>query len=361
MTTVTELWVDRGDLRTTKIVTKPKPALGQGAVLMEIETFGLTANNVSYAVSGDAIGYWNYYPADDPWGKVPVWGFGRVVESAHSDVALGERVWGFFPMASHAVLEPGKLTRGSMTDGAAHRSDLPALYNRYTRTATDPDVLKTMDAERCILFPLFATSYVLYDYLIAHDFFGAEQVLIGSASSKTGFGLAHMLHHDPAVTQDVVGLTSPGNKDFVTGLGTYDRVVSYHDAETLDAGRPAAFVDMSGDGALLERLHHHFQDRMVESCRVGATHWEAGGVPKDLPGATPQFFFAPAHMARRDEEWGPGVVFQKASMASVEMAKAIRDRMSMETIHGADSAAAVWRDMLDNKVSPNRGIVVSIR
>ena len=48
---------------------------------MTIEKFGLTANNVSYAITGDSIGYWGYFPADDNWGKVPTWGFAHVIDS----------------------------------------------------------------------------------------------------------------------------------------------------------------------------------------------------------------------------------------------------------------------------------------
>ena len=78
MTQITELWTNRADLRNTKIVTRTAPELAEGEILMKIEKFGLTANNVSYAITGDSIGYWGYFPADETWGKVPAWGFGRL-------------------------------------------------------------------------------------------------------------------------------------------------------------------------------------------------------------------------------------------------------------------------------------------
>ncbi|MCH1488632.1 MAG: DUF2855 family protein, partial [Pseudomonadales bacterium] len=62
MSQLTELWVDRTDIRITKIVHSAMPNLADGEVLVTIDKFGLTANNVSYAVSGDFIGYWKYYP-----------------------------------------------------------------------------------------------------------------------------------------------------------------------------------------------------------------------------------------------------------------------------------------------------------
>ncbi|GGB61640.1 hypothetical protein GCM10011503_07800 [Henriciella pelagia] len=55
-----------------------------------------------------------------------------------------------------------------------------------------------------------------------------------------------------------------------------------------------------GNGELTGKLHRHLD--MVESCIVGATHWEKRGVAKDLPGARPTFFFAPAQIAKRNKE-----------------------------------------------------------
>ncbi len=355
-----EIWVDRGQLRTSKLVEVPFAPLEDGEVRVAIDRFALTANNVSYAISGDLIGYWKFYPADDPWGKVPVWGYGTVIDSTLADVPVGKRYYGFFPMASHTVLRPVRLRPSGFVDGAAHRQELPGLYNQYNDTATEPEILKGLDDERCLLFPLFVTSYMLYDYLVDNDFFGAGQVLIGSASSKTGLGLAHLLSGDSGLNKRVVGLTSPSNADFVTGLGIYDQVVTYGGESEIDPMVPAAFVDMAGDGPLTTKLHVHLGGNMKESCQVGATHWEAERQLSNLPGAKPAFFFAPAQIAKRDEEWGAGVVINKAFEASARIAKAVTAQMSVEHIRGAEPIQALWADMLDNKVLPNRGLILSL-
>ena len=60
MTESTELWVDRKDFRDTRIVRRELPPLGAGQVRVAIDFFGLTANNVSYAVAGESIGYWGF-------------------------------------------------------------------------------------------------------------------------------------------------------------------------------------------------------------------------------------------------------------------------------------------------------------
>ena len=359
MTRSTELWVDRQDLRKTRIVSAALPPLADGEVLVAIDQFALTSNNVSYAISGDTIGYWGFYPAEGNWGKVPVWGCANVIQSNCDEVPVGDRLWGFFPMASHAVLLPGKIRDDQFVDVAAHRQALPALYNSYRRTAAEPEFLRTMEVERCLLFPLFATSWLIYDYLVDNDFFGASQVLIGSVSSKTGFGLAEMLHNDPEVTQRIIGLTSPANVAFVDRLGCCDEIIVYGEEANIEATVPSAYVDMSGDVRLTTALHKLLGDNMVESAMVGATHWEQRGDAGALPGARPTFFFAPAQIGKRNDEWGPGIAMTKAITASAQVAQKVRGELTVEWTRDLQELATLWVDLLDNKVSPNRGLMVS--
>lgn len=328
---------------------------------MSIDKMGLTSNNVSYAVSGDDIGYWHYFPAAGGWGKVPGWAMADVIESKSDDIAVGERLWGFFPMASEVVLGVGKVAPDSFMDPTAHRRELPALYNQYRRTGGEPDFMQALEDERCLLFPLFITSYVLYDYFLDNELFGAEQIIIGSVSSKTGFALAHFLKQDAKVDAKIVGITSPANVPFVEDLGSCDQIITYGDEVKISANLRSAWVDMSGNGELTERLHHLLGANMVESCIVGATHWEGDRSYSDkLPGAKPTFFFTPARVAKRNKDWGEGVLANRGAMASAGVATAIKDKLEIERVSGAGEVAAAWLAMLDNKISPNRGLMISL-
>lgn len=361
MTTITELWTNRTDLRDTKSVTRTVPELKEGEVLMKIEKLGLTANNVSYAVAGENIGYWGYFPADENWGRVPAWGFAHAVESNCAEIEKGERVWGFFPLASHTVLRPGRVTDNRFFDAADHRRALPPMYNAYMRTGPEPEMLNQFEDERCILFPLFATSYILYDFLIDNNFFGADQVLIGSASSKTGFGLSHLLFNDKTVGKRVAGLTSQGNVAFCEKLGCFDEITVYGSESELDASVKSVFIDMSGNAPLTVRLHEHFNDNILATWVVGATHWEDGGKPPaDLPGAKPSFFFAPAHMGKRDKEWGPGKFWEKIFAASIGVTQDTASTLDIVAQNGVDKVAASWLALLDNKVPASTGLIASI-
>lgn len=362
MTDILEIQVDRSDIRSAQAVTRPSPALTENQLRVAVHKFALTANNVTYAVAGESIGYWRFYPAGAGMGIVPVWGIGEVVESAHPGVAVGERLYGFFPMASHAILTIGEPRPNTLTDVSPHRLDLPGTYNAYQRTAREPEVMQAMEDQRCLLFPLFATSYLLYDYLVDNDLFGADTVIVGSASSKTAFGMAHLLHHDENVTAELVGVTSAGNRDFVESLGIYDKVVCYgEEASQLDAARTAAYVDMSGDGELTRRVHEFFGDNLRESCAVGATHWQSFGADTgELPGPKPAFFFAPAQIDKRNAEWGPGVVLQKAAAAFVDIAQDVSGQLTIERMGEPDAVIEAWRDLVAGKVSPSRGLMASL-
>ncbi|WP_372783464.1 DUF2855 family protein [Litorivivens sp.] len=362
MTPCTELWVDRSNFRKTKIVNEPLRSIDNGEIVVAIDKFGLTANNVSYAVSGDFIGYWKFYPATDNWGKVTVWGCADVIESRSDDIAVGERLYGFFPMSSHTILQPGKVRDDSFIDIAPHRKELPGtgLYSTYRRTQNEPEIVQQFENERCLLFPLIATGYVLYDYLIDNNFFGAEQVVIGSVSSKTGFGLATLLHDDPNVSQKIVGVTSERNAGFVDSLGCCDQIVTYGNETEIDPSVPTAYVDMSGDVKLTQALHNHVKENIVESSMVGASHWEEGGKAGELPGAKPTFFFAPAQIAKREKDWGPGVLMMKAMEATFTISGKVKNIIQVEWSTGAEAVDQSWHNLLDNKVPGSVGIMASL-
>ncbi len=357
--TVTELWVDRTDFRNTRIVEASQPELGDGEIRVAIDKFAITSNNVGYAVSGDMIGYWNFFPTGEaPWGKVTVWGMANVVESNSLDIKVGERLYGFFPMSSHLLITPGRVKDEHFMDVAPHRNELPALYNQYSRTNAEPAQMLTIEDERCVFFPLFMTGFVIADFLLDNDWFGAEQIVIGSVSSKTGYGLARFIK-DNGYRGRVVGLTSDRNMAFVEGLGLCDQVVVYDDIESLD-NVPSVYVDMSGDQPVRTRLHHHLGDNMKNSQLVGVTHWDAEQVEENLPGSPPQFFFTPAQIDKRNADWGPGVLTQRGYAASAALAMELRGQLKMESHRGAQACAGVWRDMLDNKISGQQGIMVSL-
>ncbi|MDZ4371833.1 MAG: DUF2855 family protein [Phenylobacterium sp.] len=359
-TSLRRLEVVRDDFVRSRITEHPLPELQPGQVLARIDTFALTANNVSYAVSGDMLGYWRFFPCSEPWGVLPAWGFATVVESRCEALPVGERFWGFLPMASHLVVEPGEFGGRWFADVAEHRQGLADVYNRYQLTGDDPPELAGLEAERSALVPLFTTSFIIDDFLADNDWFGARQLLVLSASSKTGFGLADLARRREGKPVRVIGATSPGNLDFVETLGVCDQVVSYDGIETLDASIPTVMVDMAGSFDVRARVHHHFGDRLTYSCVVGVTHWDKRGQRADLPGPKPTFFFGPGQAAKRDQEWGAGVIRQRAQIEALRIARETAHLRTVETVAGPQACEAAYADLLAGRVGPDRLLMLTL-
>src|SRR3546814_16775381 len=61
-------------------------------------------------------------------------------------------------------------------------------------------------------------GFLIEYFMRANDWFGAEVVILTSASSKTAMGLASVAkHNSPGIRR--IGLTSAGNVDFVRAPG----------------------------------------------------------------------------------------------------------------------------------------------
>jgi hypothetical protein len=350
--------VDRTDFRRTRRAnTAPPVELPAGHVELEIESFAFTANNISYATAGDMLDYWGFFPAEEPWGRIPVMGIGRVVRSANPDITVGGRYFGFYPMSDHHVVEAVRSGSG-FTDRAAHRSGHAPAYRSFDLVADDPAYDPETEGEYLISRGLFITSFLVDDFLDEHDGFGASTVLVTSASSRTSIALAHRLHARADVRS--VGLTSTRNAAFAESVGLYDQVLVYDDIEDLDASTAAVVVDMSGNADVLRRIHDHFGDRLTYSCRIGATHWDAGGDTDDLPGPPPTFFFAPSQIKKRAQEWGRAVFDERVAAALTEFIDHARNWMVIERSNGMDAVEAVYRTTLEGTNDPAVGHVLSV-
>jgi hypothetical protein len=353
--------VDRTDYRTTRVVEFAPAPLEEGEVRLKVDAFGFTANNVTYAAAGDLIGYWTFFPAPDSgddvhWGRVPVWGFADVVESRCDGVDEDERLFGYLPMSTELVIQPTRVATGSLADGAAHRAALPPVYNSYERCSGTPGYRADLEAEQMLYRPLFYTSFLIDDFLADNAFFGAVTVVLGSASSKTAFGTALLLRKRDGVT--VVGLTSPGNVDFVEGLGCYDEVVTYDDLASLPAG-PAVLVDMSGNAAVVRAVHEHYGDDLTHSAMVGITHWEdRQGSVDPMPGPAQTMFFAPSQIEKRRKDWGPGVMEAKLGEAWGPFVEQVSGWIDIQHGYGIDAVEAAYVEVLENRTRPDTAHVL---
>jgi hypothetical protein len=343
-----DLLVDRGDLTKTAFAeTDPQAPLADGEALLEVESFALTANNVTYGAVGDQIGYWKFFPAPEGLGRIPVWGYARVVRSSAADAPEGLRLFGYWPMSSHTVARLQKRPSGYV-EVSAHRAELPPTYNAYQEAAPAAD-----DDWRSLLRPLFMTSFLLDDQLSDTPL---KSLVLSSASSKTAMGLAWLARRRGV---KVIGLTSPAHVDLLKRTGLYDEVVAY--GGTLKADAPAGYVDFAGRGEVTRDVHAALGDALVVSLGVGITHWDAMTAPRpQVPGVAPVFFFAPDRIRQRAQDWGMAELDARFRAALSEFI-AGNPWMTLKHHAGPDALKALYADVVAGKVSPDEGHIVRPR
>jgi hypothetical protein len=355
---VTDFLVKRDDLRECRVAESTPPQLQPGQALLRVDSFGLTANNVTYAVMGEAMSYWDFFPAEEGWGRVPMWGFAEVERSEAEGVEAGTRVYGYLPPSSHLVVTPVDADGSGFVDGSPHRAALPSAYHRYLAIGADRFYRADTEEIQMLLRPLFFTSFLIDDQLADEGLAERGPVLVSSASSKTALAAAFLLARRDGV--ELVGLTSPRNAEFVSELGIYGSVVTYDAIDALERG-PATYVDVAGDGEVRRAVHSHYGDELVHSMAVGFTHWEeGGGGGPDLPGPTPTFFFAPDRVVKRSKDWGRAGLEQRVADAWHPFCEWAGGWLEVKRGRGFDAVRAAYLDVLEGRVDPRTAHVISL-
>src|SRR4051794_596921 len=134
---------------------------------------------------GEAMSYWDFFPAPDGWGRVPMWGFAEVERSEVDGVEPGTRLYGYLPPSSHLVVTPADAGDRGFVDASPHRASLPSAYHRYLASSSDPFYRGETEDIQMLLRPLFFTSFLIDDQLADEGLTTQGPILISSASSKT--------------------------------------------------------------------------------------------------------------------------------------------------------------------------------
>ncbi len=343
----------------TRIVTDSvEETLGDNEVLLRVDRLALTSNNISYAAAGDSLGYWRFFPAEEGWGRIPAMGWGDVIASAHPEILEGERVWGFFPMSTHLKILAGRSGVAQFHDISPHRAGLAPVYSQFDRASKNPFYDLAREDQDSLLRGLFVTSWLVEDFLDVHNAFDAGVCLVTSASSKTSIALAHCLQQRGMLKR--IGITSARNVAFCKSIGCYDDVVIYDNVRDLDAAQAAVLVDMAGSATVLSELHHHFGDNLKHSCRIGATHFEDMRPVDNLPGPTPEFFFAPTHIKVRSAEVGTREFMARMGTAYVGFRQFSDSWLEVERHVGPQAVADVFQKVLAGKADPAEGQIISL-
>lgn len=348
-----QLWVNRKDYRQCRVVndTLDTHALQEDEVLLTIDKFGFSANNITYAAMGERMGYWGFFPASGTEGIIPVWGFATVVASQHPDLHPGERLFGYLPMASHWVVKASGVTSTQFVDSHPQRHSIHPVYDQYVRCAADPSYVQTQEVWQMNIRPLFMTSFVLDQYVSSER--QATTILITSASSKTALGTAFLLNHhrQSRSPYHIIGLTSAKQLDAVRASQCYDEVLSYDQVSQMVAEGTVVVLDFAANGTLLNALHTRFAEQWQGVVMIGATDWQAAERPN--PAALKaELFFAPAQVQSLMKLWGSKGFMQTYAHAWHAFTERFIAGMSEQEAKGNEAIAAAYQATLAGNTSP---------
>lgn len=357
--------IDRNDIAHAAIVAAREIPLPEGGIEVAVDLFALTANNVTYAalgkpsgLFGNDTGYWDFFADRDAPGRLPVWGFATVVRSDQPGIAVGEQFYGYWPLASHAVLLPDRVNAVGFTDVTPRRTALPALYNQYQRLSALTDHAPADHDWWPVYRPLYLTGWLIADQMEDKDDYGAEQILVAAASSKTALSFAHAMR-ERAERPDLIALVSSASHAFVKQSQLYDRTIPYDRVVAIDADMDTAFVDFAGNPGVTRAVHAHFGDALHLSLVVGKAHWNADGGEGRLPGPKPTGFFAPAQLQKRSKDWGGDILRDRIGAAWTGFMPTARALTAIDRRTGPEAALAAWQEAVAGRADPASGIVIA--
>jgi NADPH:quinone reductase-like Zn-dependent oxidoreductase len=345
------------DLRRVRAKREPAVCPAAGEVLCEVERFAFSANNLTYALLGERLGYWRVFPTRDGWGRIPAWGYLRVRESRSPDIRPGRRLFGLCPMATQVLLRPGRVTEAGFVDTAPHRMVLSSAYNSYSWLDTDPAYRPTLADELLLLRPLFWLSFMLADLLAEERLLEhARTVLITSASSKAAIGTAHILSDSGA---RVVGLTSAAHAEVLIRRGSYQQVVPYEKVDALER-QPTVLLDIAGGEALREEISARLAESLLRTVIAGATHLDPSAATDAGGAGAESFLFVPERMRTRAHAVGWPELSRRYSSALLSFAADAREWLQIAPLRGADAIERAYFQTLENRATPERAFVMRL-
>jgi len=363
-----DLCVNLDDFRQASIRTSfpvDEMQLDNGEVMIAIDRVALTANSVSYALAGRSglMRFLDVFPAPEGEGRIPCWGYGEVVFSKHPEVNVGDRVYGFFPVSSHIIVSATAVTAAQFTDGQECRKVIAPFYSEYQYTRAQPGYNPELDSLVALFQPLFMTSFLLENYLIDHDFYGADQIVVTSASSKTAMGFGYLLKKNHSRHCTSVGLTSPGNLAFVKSLNCFDQVLSYEEIEQIDANASIALFDVAGNADVQRKVHSRMGEKILYSGGVGKTHWDnqTSQSSNTMPGPAPVFWSGPDQLMKMRSELGEAGFMTTAQISMQDFLATAMTWIKLDVTTGDEDVKNRFISFLDGGVGADEGCILSFK
>ena len=352
------LLVNKNNLFDISQMQSDLAKIKEGEVLFEIKEYAFTANNVTYAVCGNNLKYWDFFPAETPNGIIPVWGYAKIIDSNVDEIKNGNVYYGFFPTSGYLVVQPGKVNPFGFSDLTTHRQHLSPIYNHYSSLAADPTYNEINKPYIPIVKPLFTTSFLIYHFLSESNFFETDQIILTCASSKTALALASMFKSNN-VNQKVIGITSKKNVSFVESTNYYDKVLTYENFHEHLNQIKTIVIDFAGNVELLHQLNDLLKENLPKITLVGLTDWQSDKSFNSLANA--KFFFAPEHVQIRYKTWGREKTQQLLNKSLTNFIAEIKNQIELEYILDLNTLGKLYLNMLKGNMNPQKCYLMRLK
>ncbi|KAI9569907.1 hypothetical protein HD554DRAFT_2088536 [Boletus coccyginus] len=370
-------------------------------VLIKVDRFGYSANNVTYQALGEVphFLYFDFHEAPEApesnvspntHGVTPVWGFGTVVASTLLAIHTGERVFGYFAPTRFLALSisPQDVNRYAFVVSRPHLPEDRRPYNQITRCSADPlyDPSPSVEDLTMLYRPLFWTSFWCEDWINTSQYRGgASRILISSASAKTAFCLAYLIRKrgstsdSSSPTRQVVGLTSRKNLEFTKNLGLYDHVLEYDGFKTAavmnEPSQKWIYVDLAGNENLNSRVHNHFSNAKLDlagSVALGFTNLSPSSSGSAAKWITNEFsphsastafeqFFMPEWLARRRKQLSVGEITRLQKYAWSGLMQDCKTwGVAIRRVYGTQNVKKAYEEVVRSGIPPDQGLIWSM-
>ncbi|TLW91711.1 DUF2855 family protein [Saccharomonospora piscinae] len=346
-----DLMFHRNDLTRHEVRQARPVSLRQGQVRLAVERFGITTVTATYALFGDSpLRFFDAFPAPMEFGRVPVWGFARVVDSRADGIAEGDRFFGYLPMSSHHTVTAEPVAGGFID--TAQEAVPHDWYRTYESAPADE-----LDDRRALLHPLYPCSFTLAETIGTYAAQGVKSVVITSASCKTAVGLADLLARRDGLS--VTGVTSPQNKEFTAALNLYDSVLTYDELGTDAVQARTVFVDFTNSAQRIRAVYRHAGTQLLATHLAGFTHPSTSFAPPEVGDPAPQPFFTPAVEDQLRAELGADVYNRRYRQAEDEFLIGTKSWLDIQRGSGPDAIAEAFRTVLAGALPPATGAVLT--
>ena len=355
-----DFFVEKDDLSNSRWHSKKIDSIDSHQILIKIDSFSFTSNNITYAILGESMKYWQFFPVASQLGQIPVWGIGTVVESHIDDIRVNDQFYGFYPMSNYLILEPGKIKQTGFTDITEHRNRLPVIYNNYTNIRFDQTFDQEYSDIHMLMQPLFATSFLIADMLVSNNFYGSQSVIFSSASSKTAIAAAYLLKEYGV---ELIGLTSNANAESVKSLNLYSKVVPYSEISDLALDKLNVFIDFAGNIHLNETLAKKEGIQFTKTLLIGNSHGtsmpEINNESLLQKVLKAEYFFAPLQYRRRMKELGAREFAVRFNNDWVNFRVYCRSWMNIKKVKSMSEVEQMYLQTREGKNNPLEGNIVT--